>query len=191
MAGVETLFIGTSEGLAVFQQGRAGEWREARRALDGRAVTALLALDAETVLVAVAGGVPQQSFDGGHTWSEAPGAPVEPVGLRVATAGGPVSLLNPRLMGATAYALLGGRPQVLLGAGAGGALLFLSYDDGIHWEPAAAPVTGRVTTIIPSARAGVAWAATDAGQLLRTDDRGVSWREAARLDAAIVCLAGG
>lgn len=191
MAGGETLFVGTTAGLAVFQPDVTGQWREAYRSLAGLAVTALLALDSETLLAAVAGGPPQQSFDGGRSWSEAPGAPVEPIGLRVATTGGPVSLLNPRLMGATAYALLDGRPRVLVGAGAGGTLLFLSYDDGIHWEPAAAPMAGRITAIIPAARPGAAWAATDTGRLLRSDDRGANWRELARVDAAVAALAAG
>jgi hypothetical protein len=186
--GGETLYIGTAAGLVVLGE-PAGQWRELRRALAGETVIALVALDAETLLAALEGAGPQQSFDGGRSWTEAPGAPVEPVGLRAATAAGPAPLANPRLMAATAYARLGSRPPVLLGAGAGGGLMFRSLDDGIHWEPAPGPVAGRVTTIIPSARAGCAWAGTDTGQLLRSNDRGVSWREIARLDAPIRCLA--
>lgn len=189
MAG-ERLYIGTQEGLLIFSEpAGAGIWGERGRALAGRAVRAIVALDAETLLAAADGIAPQQSFDGGRTWADAPGAPVEPLGLRVATAHGPVELSNPRLMGATAYGRLGGRAPALLGAGAGGALLFRSLDDGIHWEPAAGAVTGRVTTIVPSARAGCAWAGTDRGQLLRSDDRGASWRELAQVGAAILCLA--
>jgi hypothetical protein len=188
MAEGELLYIGTQAGLLVAAAGGAAPWRELRRALDGHDVLALTALDADTLLAAVAGRAPQQSFDGGRSWSDAPGAPVAPLGLRVATSRGPLELANPRLMGATAYARIGG-PPVLLGAGAGGGLLFRSEDDGIHWEPAGAPVAGRVTAIAPAARAGGAWAATDTGQILRSADRGVSWREVARVGAAARCLA--
>lgn len=190
MAGGERLFVGTAAGLLMLgAEAPPGIWREIARALEGRAVIAVVALDGETVLAAPAEGPPLQSFDGGRTWSDAPGAPVEPIGLRVATARGPAPLANPRLMGATAYARLAGRPPALLGAGAGGALLFRSTDGGIHWEPAGGAVAGRVAALAPGALAGSAWAGTDAGQLLRSTDGGATWHEAARLGAPVLCLA--
>jgi photosystem II stability/assembly factor-like uncharacterized protein len=95
-------------------------------------------------------------------------------------------------MGATAYARLDGPPPMLLGAGAGGMLLFWSDDDGIHWRPARIGdgPAGNVLTIVPSAaRRDAAWAGSDTGALLRSGDRGRSWRVAAREGAAALCLA--
>lgn len=183
------LFLGTSDGLLIYRA--AGDTATpVGRALNGHAIGAIMAIDATTLLVAAAGLPTQQSFDGGASWSDAPGATVEPVGLRAATAYGPVALANPRLMGATAYARLEGRPPVLIGAGAGGALLFRSLDDGIHWEPAASPGPGfgRVTAIAPGP-GGTAWAGSDAGAVLHSKDRGASWHEVARAGAAIGSLA--
>jgi hypothetical protein len=187
MAQGETLLAGTADGLAIFDDPAGGGG--ARVALQGRAVRAIVAADAAALLVAADGLPPQQSFDGGRSWADAPGAAVEPVGLRVATVNGPVELTNPRLAGATAYGRLGGRGPVLVGAGAGGMMLFRSLDEGIHWEPAAVAggPAGRVTAIAPGPSQAI-WAGTDAGQLLRSDDRGATWREVARLGAAIHCL---
>lgn len=188
MAASALLYLGTADGLLIYSATGAA-LAPVGRALGGRAVGAILAVDAATLLVAAEGLPPQQSFDGGATWGDAPGATVEPIGLRAATIRGPAELRNPRLMGATAYALLPGRPPVLLGAGAGGAMLFRSLDDGIHWEPAASPEgAGRVTALAPGG-GPTAWAATDAGAILRSDDGGASWREAARAGAGVACLA--
>ncbi len=188
MARGSLLYLGTTDGLLIYSATDAGA-APVGRALGGHAITAVLALDAATLLVAPEGLPPQQSFDGGASWSAAPGADVAPVGLRAATAYGPVELRNPRLMGATAYALLEGRPAVLLGAGAGGMMLFRSFDDGIHWEPAAMPGgAGRITALAPGP-GPTAWAGTDEGLLLRSDDRGATWREAARVGSGIICLA--
>lgn len=181
------IYLGTADGLLIYSV--AGEAvAPVGRALGGHAVSAVLALDAATLLVAAAGLPPQQSFDGGASWGAAPGAQIEPLGLRVATAHGPAELRSPRLLGATAYARLAGRPGVLLGAGAGGALLFRSLDDGIHWEPAAVGEGhGRLIALAPGGGA-TAWAGTDAGVLLRSDDRGATWREVAHVGAGIVCM---
>lgn len=179
------LYIGTAAGLAVYHD-EGGALRRAGAALEGRAVRALELLLADALLAAVDGLPAQQSFDGGLSWSDSPGPAPEPLGQRVATAGRPARLANPRLMGASAYARVGG---FTLGAGAGGALLFRSYDDGIHWEPAAGPSVGRVSTIVPAAyRAGSAFAGAESGALLRSDDEGASWREVAREPAAILCI---
>ncbi|HMQ33632.1 MAG TPA: hypothetical protein PKD53_23065, partial [Chloroflexaceae bacterium] len=130
MAPSALLYLGTTDGLLIYSATDAGAV-PVGKALGGHAVTTVLAVDAATLLVAADGLPPQQSFDGGATWGAAPGAAVEPIGLRAATAHGPAELRNPRLMGATAYARLAGRPAALLGAGAGGALLFRSLDDDI------------------------------------------------------------
>jgi hypothetical protein len=188
MAESPRLFVGTADGLLMLAESQ-GVWRELGRALAGHPVRAVTALSAEALLVAAEGLPPQQSFDGGASWTDAPGATVEPPGLRAVTLRGPVPLANPRLMGATAYARLGGRHQMLVGAGAGGMLLFRSDDDGIHWEPAAMPGgVGLVRAIIPAA-GGVLWAGTDSGRLLRSTDQGASWHEVASLGAPILCLA--
>jgi hypothetical protein len=188
MATGALLYLGTADGLLIYSATADGA-TAVGRALRGHAVGAILALDAVTVLLAAEGLPPQQSFDGGASWHDAPGATIEPVGLRAATPHGPAELRNPRLMGATAYARLAGRPTALLGAGAGGALLFRSLDDGIHWEPAPSPEGhGRVTALTPGP--GVtAWAGTERGLLLHSDDRGATWREAARVGAGIICMA--
>jgi photosystem II stability/assembly factor-like uncharacterized protein len=192
MPASSTLYLGTGDGLAIYRAVGAGEWRRVGHALAGSAVRAIVAADAQTLLVAADGQPPQQSFDGGATWSDAAGPPPEPLGLQVATAHGPAPLAYPRLSGATAYARLPGRPPALLGAGADGSFLFRSEDDGIHWQPARIDggPAGRVNALVPAAdRRGSAWAGTASGALLRSDDRGHSWHIIAREPAAILCLA--
>ena len=74
----------------------------------------------------------------------------------------------------------------------GGMALFWSEDDGIHWRPAgiADGDVGFVRALVPAAdRRDAAWAGTDSGALLRSDDRGRGWRVVAREPAAILCLA--
>src|SRR6187397_2469433 len=134
------LYIGTTDGLAIYRPAGRGGWRRAGHTLAGAAVRAILAADAETLLVAADGRPPQQSFDGGATWSDAAGPPPEPIGLQVATLLGPMPL---------AYARLSSQPPVLLGAGADGSFLFRSEDDGIHWQAAQVngDTIGRVNTI--------------------------------------------
>ena len=186
------LFVGTGDGLAIYHAAGRGQWRRMGQALAGADVRAIVAADAQTLLVAADGRPPQQSFDGGVTWSDAAGQPPEPIGAQVATLHGTVSLAYARLSGATAYARLGGHPPALLGAGADGSFLFRSEDDGIHWQAARIDDEGigRVTTIVPAAdHRDAAWAGTAAGALLRTADRGHSWQLAARELAAILFLA--
>ena len=186
------LFAGTADGLAIYRPAGRGAWRRVGHTLAGAAVRAIVAADAETLLVAADGRAPQQSFDGGATWSDAPGHVPEPIGLQVATLGGPMPLAYARLSGATAYARLGSRPPVLLGAGADGSFLFRSQDEGIHWQAARidAEAIGRVNTLVPAAdRRAAAWAGTEMGMLLRTNDHGHSWQLIAREPTAILCLA--
>jgi photosystem II stability/assembly factor-like uncharacterized protein len=186
------LYIGTTDGLAIYRPAGRGGWRRAGHTLAGAAVRAILAADAETLLVAADGRPPQQSFDGGATWSDAAGPPPEPIGVQVATLLGPMPLAYARLSGATAYARLSSQPPVLLGAGADGSFLFRSEDDGIHWQAAQVngDTIGRVNTIVPAAdRRTAAWAGTEAGVLLHTADHGRSWQIVAHEPAAILCLA--
>jgi hypothetical protein len=185
------IYVGTREGLAIYRA-ETGGLRRTGHTLAGAAVQAIVAVDALTLLAAVEGRPAQQSFDGGASWSDAAGPPPEPIGLQAATVQGPAPLAYPRLRGATAYARLRGKPATLLGAGAGGSQLFRSDDDGIHWQPAsiAGEAPGRITTIVPDAgRRDSAWAGTEAGALLRTGDRGRSWRVVAREPAVILSLA--
>ena len=187
-----TLFVGTADGLAIYRATRRGEWRRVSHTLAGAAVRAITAADAETLLIAADGRAPQQSFDGGATWSAAAGTPPEPIGVQVATLHGPMPLAYARLSGATAYARLSGQPPALLGAGADGSFLFRSEDDGIHWQAARIGdgAIGRVTTIVPAADdRDAAWAGTASGVLLRTGDRGRTWQLVVREPAAIFCLA--
>jgi hypothetical protein len=186
------LFAGTADGLAIDRPIGRGQWRRVGHALAGTLVRAIVAADAETLLVAADGRSPQLSFDGGATWSDAAGLPPEPIGVQVATLHGPVPLAYARLSGATAYARLSGKPPVLLGAGADGSFLFRSEDDGIHWQAARIDeqAIGRVTTLVPAADSrNAAWAGTESGALLRTNDQGHSWQLLAREPAAILCLA--
>jgi hypothetical protein len=175
------LFVGTSDGLAIYHAARRNEWRRVSQALAGATVRAIIAADAQTLLVAADGRPPQQSFDGGLTWSDAAGLPPEPIGMQVATLHGPMPLAYARLSGATAYARLSGQPPALLGAGADGSFLFRSEDDGIHWQAA------RIDDGTADHR-DAGWAGTEAGALLHTADRGNSWQLVAREPAAILCM---
>ncbi|MFO7166929.1 MAG: hypothetical protein DIU80_002765 [Chloroflexota bacterium] len=189
MSRSEILLVGTADGLAIFQAGAAPQLL--RHTLAGVAVRAIAAADPTALLVAADGLPPQQSFDGGATWFEASGPPPEPIGLRAATISGPEELAFPRLGGATAYARLGGRGGALLGAGAGGMQLFLSFNDGIHWDPAQIEggPHGRVIALAPSATdRSVAWAGTDSGALLRSVDGGLHWHAVATAPAPVLCL---
>ena len=191
-AKTSVLFVGTTDGLAIYRVAQRGEWRRVGQSLAGAVVRTIVAADAQTLLVAADGRPPQQSFDGGAIWSDAAGSPPEPIGMQVATLHGPMPVAYARLSGATAYARLGGRPPALLGAGADGSFLFRSEDDGIHWQAARIDdsAIGRVTTIVPAAdRRDAAWAGTATGALLRTSDRGRTWQLIAREPTAILCLA--
>lgn len=185
------LFVGTHDGLAIYRSSGTS-LVHSMHTLAGQRIIAVSAADALTLLIASDGGPAQQSFDGGEHWSAAAGQVPEPVGLQVATIRGALPLKNPRLSGATAYAQPAGKPAVLLGAGAGGMMLFRSEDDGIHWQVARidAPAIGRVVALIPQPqRKGAAWAGTDLGVVLQSLDRGLSWQIVARETAGVLCLA--
>src|SRR6476620_7130762 len=74
------LYVGTTHGLAIYRAVGRGAWRRAGQAIPGAAVRAIVAADGQTLLVAADGRRPQQSFDGGATWSDAAGSPPEPLG---------------------------------------------------------------------------------------------------------------
>jgi hypothetical protein len=192
MPATGILYVGTHNGLAIYRPAASGSaWRRVGHTLVGSAVQTIMAVDALTLLVAVDGQPPQQSFDGGSTWSIS-STPPAPIGLQVATLHGPAALAYPRLSGATAYARLQGKPPTLIGAGAAGAMLFWSNDDGIHWAPAAMPhdSIGNITSIVPAAdRREAAWAGSTQGALLHTEDRGRSWQVVAHEPEAILSLA--
>jgi hypothetical protein len=197
MAKRTILFVGTHDGLSTYRAGVGGTGARIivriGQALSGHTIQAITATDAETLVVALADMPPQQSFDGGQIWMDAGGEAPAPVEAHLAmTIHGPMPLSNPRLRGATAHALLPGRPATLIGAGAGGMIIFHSTDDGIHWEPAQIvdSPSGLVTSLIPDPNnPRVAWAGTDSGALLRSGDQGKTWRTAARENSPIICLA--
>jgi len=179
-------------------------WRStvARVAISGSALdtpwpaslsTRFVAADAETLLVAVNGGVARQSFDGGYELERRR----RPAAGTDRAAGGdsewairnrlPTPERRNRLRAAERQT-----GHAAWAAGADGSFLFRSDDDGIHWQPAGMPgdPTGRVITIMPAAeRQDSAWAGTASGELLRTNDRGQTWQLIAHEPAAILCLA--
>ena len=186
------ILAGTQHGLAYYQSNAERQWIVVGRSLTEHTIHAILATDASMLLVGVGGGQALQSFDGGRTWSDAPQAPPPPGPLEATSVSGVVLLANPRLRGATAYARLADKTGTLVGAGAGGMMLFRSSDNGIHWEPAQGDQasSGMVTALVPDpSEPATAWAATDAGVLLRSGDAGRSWRVVAREATAILCLA--
>jgi hypothetical protein len=185
------LYAGTMNGIARYEAVEQGRWRRVQHTLAGVSVRAIVGVGADTLLVAADGYAALESFDGGRTWVETRDKPPQPHGLQAVTIHGPVALANPRLRGATAYARLQGASPTLLGAGAGGMLLFRSDDEGIHWEPAQieAASDGTIATIVPDAGThDAAWTATSAGFILRSGDRGRTWQIVAREPAAIMCL---
>lgn len=184
----QTLFVGTAAGLARYSQHNR-TWQRESIALDNQPVLALTVVDAAIVLANVDGAT-YASFDGGATWQTSTNAPPAPLGALVATVNGPQPVVHPRLAGATAYARTAGKSPMLLGAGAGGTMLFRSYDDGIHWEPAGmSAMVGRITAIIPAGdKQHAAWAGSDQGALLRSDDGGQNWHVVAHEPAPILCL---
>ena len=198
MAERTILFVGMRNGLAVYRVYTTGagtrSLEQIGQAFAGHTIRAITATDAETLVVALTDMPPQQSFDGGQTWLPSGGTGPDIVEPHLAmTVHGPTPLANPRLRGATAHALLPTRPPILLGAGAGGMIIFQSNDDGIHWQPAQIVdgPAGLVTTLVPDPNhPNTAWAGTDSGALLRSGDQGRTWYIVVRESSSITCLAG-
>jgi photosystem II stability/assembly factor-like uncharacterized protein len=195
MAKAGIVYVGSDDGLVTYSDpGGIGRWRRVGHELHGHAITAIATKGALIIRVAATGLGVQRSNDGGQGWQPAPDcdAPSAANPSLVATTSGLVQLANPRLRGATAFARLAGRHPVLLGAGAGGTMLFRSEDDGIHWQAAEVKIEalGRVSVIVPASyHMDIAWAGTEIGQLLRSDDRGRSWELVAQEPVAIRSLA--
>jgi photosystem II stability/assembly factor-like uncharacterized protein len=201
MAKAAIVYVGTSEGLAIYSDpGGSGRWRRIGQSLEGRPVEALLATDALSLLVLSVGTV-LSSSDGAQSWQAADAAAEAALlALRagpeplVATAHGPARWhggQNPA-PGATALAMLSGKQEVLLAARDAGTTLARSEDGGATWTPASitGALDGQVQTIAPASyHMDIAWAGSDAGQLLRSDDRGRSWQAVAHEQAAILSLA--
>ncbi len=201
MAKAGIVYVGTTDGLAIYSDpGGTGRWRRVGHSLQGKAVRALLADDALT-LIAVADGAALRTADGGQTWAAAPDGEAADLldlagfgGLVVATAHGPARWRGAQAPapGASAMAILAGKQETLIAAVAGGTSLVRSEDGGASWAPAKVEgdLLGSVAVLMPSSyHMDIAWAGTDQGQLLRSDDRGRTWREVAREPAGVLSLA--
>ncbi len=140
-----------------------------------------------TVLAAGVCGL-RRSADGGRTWRSALGCtvpagdPSDPGRLktlifrRLATEPG-----NPARVYAEVLELYSGEGDALV-------WIYLSADGGAHWR---ALTPGELVTVSPSRPATLyAQRVTDSGtELLRSDDRGVSWHRAALLELPLADLA--
>jgi len=160
MAKAGVVYIGTADGLVVLSDpGATGRWRKIGHELVGQAVQAIAAETALAVLVATPQGV-LQSGDGGQTWHLAPDAepPTAPVTEVTLLGNPPVQL---RTVPMPDYRGLQRR-----------------VSDELQWEDVALPAVG-VGNISVLALAhyhrDVVWAGTDAGAVLRSDDRGRTW----------------
>ncbi|GAB4118824.1 MAG: hypothetical protein Fur005_27140 [Roseiflexaceae bacterium] len=188
---MQILLVGTQCGLFLYQRDGAALVL-LRQLLEDLAIIAIEDLGSGVLRVAGSDGSVRQSYDAGVSWHPDAGSPPAPLApTNALTTHGPVPLQNPRLRGATAHARLGGRAPILIGAGAGGMMIFRSEDDGIHWQAAqmlGGPY-GNVTTLAPDLdRRDVAWAATDQGAILRSGDRGTTWKHAAQAPCGVRCL---
>lgn len=201
MAKAGIVYVGTTDGLAIYSDpGGTGRWRRVGQTCAGQAVRAILAADALTVMVVANGGA-LGTTDGGQTWSAVPDTEAAAL-LRLAgssepalaTAHGPAQWRGEHTLapGASALALLAGKQETLIAAIAGGTTLVRSEDGGATWEQVVVEGTldGSVGAIAPASyHMDIAWAGTDRGQILRTDDRGRTWQEVAREQAAVLSLA--
>ncbi|PDV98327.1 WD40/YVTN/BNR-like repeat-containing protein [Candidatus Chloroploca asiatica] len=202
MARAGLVYVGTTNGLVIYSDpGGTGRWRRVAHVLDGQAIDAMLAVDALVVMVVTHDGKALRTLDGGEHWAEAPADDAETLlalvhsdETVVATAQGPARWRDARFVATDtrALALLSGKQEVLLAATAGGTRLVRSEDGGASWESAevACPLAGGVCTIAPASyHMDVAWAGTDGGQLLCSDDRGRHWHEVTQEDAGVLSLA--
>jgi photosystem II stability/assembly factor-like uncharacterized protein len=202
MAKAGIVYVGTADGLATYADpGNTGRWRRVGHTLAGKTIAALIASDHLTLMVATPDGEALQSGDGGQSWS--PASESDAASLAALTdALGPVIVTNhgPARWkaqhtpepGTVTMAMLAGNQEVLLAAVAGGASLVRSENGGATWEQARVEggLTGAVRSIAPANyHFDYAWAGTDAGQLLRSEDRGRSWRAVATEPAPIHSLA--
>jgi hypothetical protein len=146
---MQILLVGMQCGLFLYQRDGAALVL-LRQLLEDLAIIAIEDLGSEVLRVAGSDGSVRQSYDARVSWHPDAGSPPDPLAPTSAlTTHGPLPLQNPRLRGATAHARSGGRAPILIGAGAGGMMLFRSEDDGIHWQ-AAQMLGGRMAMLRPS-----------------------------------------
>lgn len=202
MAKAGIVYVGTDNGLVTFSDpGGIGRWRRVGHSLEGLSIRAILASEALILTVADASGATRRTEDGGQTWGPASAEDTELLTALLGAAGPLVATAqglgqwrgdHAPAPGAKALALLSGKQEVLIAAIAGGTVLMRSEDGGASWEQAttSAPLAGNVTIITPASyHMDMAWAGTDAGQLLRSDDRGRAWTVVAAGEAPIRALA--
>lgn len=202
MAKAGIVYVGTDNGLVTFSDpGGTGRWRRVGQSLEGLPIRAILASEALILTVADASGAAQRTEDGGQTWGPASGEDTELLAALIGATGPLVATAqglgqwrgsHAPAPGAKALALLSGKQEVLIAAIAGGTVLMRSEDGGASWQQAttSAPLEGNVTIIAPASyHMDMAWAGTDAGQLLRSDDRGRTWAVVAAGEAPIRALA--
>jgi len=160
-----TLYLATSNGLVILERDK-DEWREKSRALAGRNITCLTA-SKESILAGTMEGI-FRSTDHGQTWHAAN-----------------VGLITPHLR------WLASHPDVpsLAFAGTEPANIFVSHDNGATWRvcPEVAKLRDAHKWFLPySPEAGCVrgfalhgqriYAAVEVGGVLRSDDRGETWR---------------
>ena len=153
------------------------------------------------VIVGLDSGDTLGSGDGGQSWGAAPPAEAQALstlmlgdGPLIATAQGMARWTgaHPPAPGADVLALLAGKQETLIAAIADGTTLMRSDDGGASWQRSTfvTPLQGAITVFAPASyHMDICWAGTDAGQLLRSDDRGRIWAEVAREPVAIRALA--
>ncbi|NJN15279.1 MAG: hypothetical protein HC822_02745 [Oscillochloris sp.] len=201
MAKAAIIYVGTQNGLLTFSNpGAAKNWRRIGHTLEGTAIRAILAADALHLTVITDTGA-QRTEDGAQTWGRA--EPGDGERLQTLLDNGEPLLATAQGLarwpgdhapapGTRALAMLSGKQEVLLAAIAGGTTLLRSEDGGAHWAPGElnAELQGSVSVIMPSSyHIDTAWAGTDAGELLCSDDRGRSWAVVGSADAPILSLA--
>ncbi|MEI6779181.1 MAG: hypothetical protein WCK70_19950 [Chloroflexales bacterium] len=208
MAKAGIVYVGTDNGLVTYSDpGASGQWRRVGRALEGHGVRAIIAADspddqgALAVIVGLSSGEALISLNGGQSWEPAPPADTDALGAlrtstrpRIATSQGVAQWMgeHPPAPGAHALAMLAGKQETLLAAIADGTALVYSENNGANWQDStfSRPLQGAVTVFAPSSyHMDTCWAGTDAGQLLRSTDRGRTWDEIACEPSAIRALA--
>jgi photosystem II stability/assembly factor-like uncharacterized protein len=203
MARAGIVYVGTNAGLVTYSDpGETGKWRRTGHSLDGTPIQAVDAIDAMNLIVALADGPPQRSTDGGNSWVNAqPAECTHLIAPQAAGAAPPIATAqglahwtgaHHPATDAVALALLSGRQETMLASGLKIGPIARSEDGGASWTAVATPeaLQGKIQVIQPSSyHMDIAWAGTDAGELLYSEDRGRSWRLLAREEHAIRCLA--
>ncbi|MEI8308464.1 MAG: sialidase family protein [Chloroflexales bacterium] len=208
MAKAGIVYVGTDNGLVTYSDpGATGQWRRVGHALEGREVRAIIAADSPdehgslVVIVGLSSGDALISNDGGQSWGAASSAEADTLSAlrastrpRIATSQGVAQWMgaHPPAPGANALAMLAGKQETLLAAIADGTTLVRSENNGATWQQStfSRPLQGAITVLAPSSyHMDICWAGSDAGQILRSDDRGCTWGEIARVPDAIRALA--